>query len=268
MLCAAAFGDRPGLTPLPSAREPVEQWWRAVALGGQGRYSQSRAELTALSRAVPPRCVLASLAASTEASLLRQLGWHRVASGYDGRALAAVGATGCENDHWSHEARCDALTGLAADALGCGRLELGRQLLARCEAHLRAVDEDRVLWRQHVRLHWVTAEIALACADFPLAGRHADTASDLADRSRSVRHQVKSDLLRAASLTGEPDPAPALELAGNVLARCERYGLLPLQWAAAMLVSGLSTDVSARRLRDELAALIRRRGGNFRQMCG
>ncbi|KEG31865.1 hypothetical protein EN20_06585 [Mycobacterium tuberculosis] len=46
-------------------------------------------------------------------SLLRQLGWHTLARGWDGRALALAGA--------DREAGADALIGLAADALGVGR---------------------------------------------------------------------------------------------------------------------------------------------------
>ncbi len=84
-LRAAAFGDVPAHVPPWTASAPEEHWLRAVALGGQGRYSAARAEL-ALVRRSASRGVWASLAESTEASFLRQLGWHRAAAVHDGRA--------------------------------------------------------------------------------------------------------------------------------------------------------------------------------------
>ncbi|MBI3689515.1 MAG: hypothetical protein HY239_02210, partial [Mycolicibacterium aromaticivorans] len=86
-LTAAAFGDHPGCWPLPAARTPEQLWHRAVAAAGQGRYSSARADLAALRRR-DPAGIFASLSLSTEASLLRQLGGHRSAAGWDGRALA------------------------------------------------------------------------------------------------------------------------------------------------------------------------------------
>jgi hypothetical protein len=112
-LAATAFGDQPGRWPLPSARTPRQLWLRAVGAGGQGRYGSARDDLARLLRGAPAD-VLASLAHSTQASFLRQLGWHRLARGRDGRALALAGA--------DPEAVADALIGLAADALGLGRL--------------------------------------------------------------------------------------------------------------------------------------------------
>ncbi|MGA9614028.1 MAG: hypothetical protein WBS15_21340, partial [Mycobacterium sp.] len=112
-LAAAAFGDQPGRWPLPSAASPRQRWLRAVAAGGQGRYGSARSDLATLLRAASAGR-LASLAGSAQASFLRQLGWHELAGGWDGRALALAGD--------DPEAAGDALTGLAADALGVGRL--------------------------------------------------------------------------------------------------------------------------------------------------
>lgn len=238
----------------------------AVTLGGQGRYAGARAVLEDLLRVVSAGSV-ASLASSTHASLLRQTGWHRQASVWDGRALAALaGVDDADGDLLLAAARCDALTGLGADALGCGRLDLGWQLLGRCRDHL-AVYGDPIgvpaLWRQQLRLHWVSAELALAGADFDEAGRHARAASTIAERAESVRHRVKSDLLLAATMTGEPDVRPAVELAEDVLTRAERYGLVPLKWAASMLLSGVTFDSSWEAEREACELLIRRRGGHF-----
>ena len=82
---------------------------RAVVWGARGHYARSRAELDALTRGEVADPAVVSLAWSTQASLLRQLGWHGVASGFDGRALTAVGTRpGDEDGVLVREARCDA----------------------------------------------------------------------------------------------------------------------------------------------------------------
>jgi len=276
VLTAAAFGDRPGASPLPAATDPHRRWLRAVALAGQGFYSGARAELTRLQREVTEG-PLASLAASTEASLLRQLGWHRQAAAHDGRAFALARAAVPrlpEETTRIVEAQCDALTGLAADALGCGRLGLSRRLLAQCADLLGAAGADPAagddtaekgtdFWRQRIRLHWVTAETALASGDFATAKQHSAQASARADLSPSVRHRVKSDLLRAASATGDPDLGPARVLVADVSERCAEHGLVPLRWAAAMLAHGIGAVPGADHVRDECAQVVTCRGGRF-----
>lgn len=171
----AAFGARTGRTAaeLPEPADPLEMWWRAVALGGAGHYAAAHTALRRLS-VVTADPVLLSLAASTQGSLLRQLGWHQRAAEYDGRAAALVlpavatlpaapqstvpvagresgpdsrplrparatvaaglGDYGRRPD--SIDAVADALIGLAADALGIGRTALSARLLDRCAALL------------------------------------------------------------------------------------------------------------------------------------
>ena len=75
VLANAAFGDDPQRWPLPQASTPHDLWLRAVVAGGQGRYGSAMADLDGvlrLQRGGP----LVSLAHSTRASLLRQLGCH------------------------------------------------------------------------------------------------------------------------------------------------------------------------------------------------
>ncbi len=176
-------------------------WWRAVALGGAGHYAAARIALRRL-RAGTSEPVLLSLAASTEGSLRRQLGWHARAAHDDGYAAALVlpRLAGVDASGYRHperidpnaggyplsgrfdnaavvvgadspsgtggtdaagvaggadaagvdavagyyrfpdlvDAAADALTGLAADALGTGRLALATRLLDRCGALLDA----------------------------------------------------------------------------------------------------------------------------------
>ena len=288
VLTAAAFGPTPGLHPLPAAHGPEERWLRAVALGGQGRYAAARTEVARL-RESGRGGVWLSLGTSTEASFLRQLGGHRAAAILDGRALAETSPVRAGSE-LSVRAWCDAATGSAADALGRGRLSVCRSLLERCASVLDAAEAElgeQTFVRQRIRIAWVGAESALAEGDFARARTRADRAVELADGFGSVRHSVKSDLVRAASLTGQPDRRPATALAAEVLARAEEHGLIPLQWAAAMLLDGLVAghdagrvrdldagrvrdldagrvrDLDAGRVRDLCATLVAQRGGRF-----
>ncbi len=98
--------------------------------------------------------------------------------------------------------------------------------------------------------------------DFARARRHAERAVELSAESESVRHRVKSDLLRSAALTGT-DASAAVKMAADVFARCRQYGLLPpLAWASSLLIEGVSgerTSPSAR----EIGDLIAMRGGSL-----
>src|SRR5258708_35409342 len=148
VLPTAAFGHQPGDWPLPSATTPHQLWLRAVAAGGQGRYAHAFADLGVLRGRVSAG-PLASLAHSTHASFLRQLGWHTLARGWDGRALALAGT--------DHEAAADALIGLAAAALGVGPLSAAATLLSRAEPIVAPDPPHRAL----VPLAWVAAELSI-----------------------------------------------------------------------------------------------------------
>jgi hypothetical protein len=257
-LTAVAFGDQPGRWPLPTARTPCQLWLRAVAAGGQGRYGSAFNDLATLLRSAPPDR-LASLAHSTHGSFLRQLGWHTLARGCDGRALALAGA--------DPEARADALIGLAADALGSGRLAASATLLTRSDRILAPAP----LHRLSVRRAWVAAELAMASGDGATAVRHAEAAVELAaapgHQQVSARHVAKSEMVLAAALcsAGAVDRArpvgeAALELTG-------RLGLVPLRWALACLLvdigsANLTVD-ELREIRDACAEQVRHAGGTW-----
>lgn len=252
ILVDAAFGARPAeaAVGLPATTDPFATWLRAVALGGQGRYAAARAELTrVLRRPLDP--VSSSLAASTTGSLLRQLGWHAAASGWDGRAAALVlpGLVAADPESGAVmpdrvDAACDALTGLAADALGLGRLDLAARLLERAWALLG--DDESVRVRARIRLCWVRAETALAGGDAVRALPHAEAGLRLADTTPSVRHRIKSALLVAAATAAAGDLDRAAELAAATGERAAEHGLLPLRWASAMLGSGVAATPEGR----------------------
>jgi len=263
-LAAAAFGNEPGGWPLPTAVTPHQLWLRAVASGGQGRYGSAYADLAALRRDVADQR-LVSLAHSTQGSLLRQLGWHTVARGWDGRALALAGT--------DPEASADALIGLAADALGVGRFAVAATLLTRADAALAPAElPDHVADRLAVRRRWVAAELAMAAGDGPTAVRNAEEGVELAQAMAvaSVRHRVKSDMVLAAALCSAGVTERARAVAQAALQATGRFGLTPLRWAlACLLIDIASVTVSVQELRelteirDICAGQVRRAGGTW-----
>jgi hypothetical protein len=267
-LAEAAFGSEPGTWPLPTASTPHQLWLRAVASGGQGRYGSAYGDLAALRRSSADRQAaprLVSLAHSTQGSLLRQLGWHALARGWDGRALAAAGA--------DPEARADALIGLAADALGVGRFAAAAMLLTRADAALAPAElPDHVADRLAVRRRWVAAELAMAAGDGATAVRHAEEAVELAQAMAvaSARHRVKSDVVLAAALCSAGVTERARTVAQTALQATGRFGLTPLRWAlACLLIDIASVTVSVQELRefteirDICAGQVRRAGGTW-----
>ena len=258
-LTASAFGNQPGRWPLPSAGTPRQLWLRAVGAGGQGRYGSARNDLTTLLRSAPADR-LASLAHSTQASFLRQLGWHRLARGWDGRALALAGA--------DPEAAADALIGLAADALGVGRLAAAATLLSRAEPIVAQAPQYRLL----VRRAWVAAELAMVAGDGATAVRNAEVAVELAattvDGSVSARHCAKSDVVLAAALCSDGAVDRARTVGEATLGLTGRLGLVPLRWAVACLLVDLVDTGSPTRpitelcdIRDECARQVQHWGG-------
>lgn len=263
-LCETAFGITPECWPLPAAHSPYELWLRAVAAAGQGRYASARCDLATLRRQ-QTYGPTASLAHSAHASFLRQLGRHRLARGWDGRALALAGNR--RDDPWSAEAANDALVGLAADALGVGRLNAAARFLERAKDRFADVP-DRP--RLKIRMAWVSAELAMAGGDGESAVRHAQLGVELAGATGSYRrHCIKSDVVLAAALCTAGALAKARTVADTALAHAEVHGLVPLQWALACLLSDIGSDTHQPQviadIRAESAEIITRRGG---QWCG
>ena len=251
VLLNAAFGDDPGRWPLPAATTPHELWLRAVVAGGQGRYSSALADLAVLRRG--SRGPLVSLAHSTRASFLRQLGWHDLARTWDGRASAVAGS--------DREAGADALIGLAADALGTGRFAASARALDRATELL----DGPVPARLHVRMAWVSAELAMARGQGSAAVEHAERAAEEAAALGSARHMVKSQVVRAAALCCAGDLDSSRRVADTALNDTERLGMIPLRWALASLLAGIGSamrsEVEVAAIRDGSADTVRSRGG-------
>lgn len=262
VLAAAAFGDAPGRWPLPAAITPRQRWLRAVAAGGQGRYASAGTDLAALLREAPAG-PLASLAHSTQASFLRQLGGHQQARGLDGRALALAFNDGGVDP----EATADALVGLAADALGVGRFAASAALLERAVG----LPQPKAPARLAVRRNWVTAELAMVTGDGATAVRHAEHALELTPETMA-RHRVKSRVVLAGALCCAGSVDKACAVATTALQDADRLGLVPLRWALACMLIDLVDVAGARwtveellKLRDDAAELVRRRGGRWQR---
>ena len=254
---AAAFGDEPGRWPLPAATTPDQRWLRAVAAAGQGRYGSAFADLAALTRPTPSGR-LASLGHSAHASFLRQLGWHGLARCRDGHAWALAGD--------DPEAAGDALTGLAADALGVGRLAAAATLLARAEPFVAQAPR-----RLAVRRAWVAAELAMAGGRGDVAVRHAEVAVELAATTLdgAARHRAKSEVVLAAALCSAGALERARDVADAALEFTGHLGLVPLSWALACLLVDLADThdraEELRNLRDDYARRIEHWGGTWRK---
>lgn len=257
-LADAAFGTDPGRWPLPVARGATELWLRAVAAGGQGRYAAARADLAEILRRAPP-APLASTALSTRASFLRQVGWHWLAHRWDGEALSV--STDAESG-------IDALLGLAADALGVGRLAASAALLDRAGAMLRQAGGPPP--RLAIRHAWVGAELAMAAGDGISALDHARRGVELAEQASPAlrRHRVKSDVVLAAALCSAGDIAGAREVADIALGDTAAYGLIPLRWALSCLLSDIGSTTHSigaiAEIRARAAAFVARNGGEWR----
>ena len=249
VLANAAFGDDPQHWPLPPASTPYELWLRAVVAGGQGRYGSAMSDLDAVCR-LHRGGPLVSLAHSTRASFLRQLGWHDRARRWDGRAIVLAGS--------DPEAGADALIGLAADALGVGRF-------AASATALRRAAELVTGSRLPVRLAWVSAELAMARGEGATAVRQAERAADLAGTLGSARHAVKSQMVLAAALCSAGDINRSRTVADAALDAAGRLGMIPLRWALACLLADIGSAAhpaaDVLRIRNECAATVRCRGG-------
>jgi hypothetical protein len=253
-LAAAAFGDRPDLTVTRVPGDPRERWLAAVVLGGQGWYARAAALLDDLVTHPDPET--AALACATLASHRRQLGGHAAA-----RVLDAAGHARLAGTAGSAEARSDVLLGLAADAVGDGRLGVARRLVARA---------PEAGWRGAVRRGWVSAEIELSAGRAAAAVEHAGPAAELAAGSGSLRHRIKSGLVLGAALAAGGERAAAVKIVRPALDDARELGLLSLVWPGALIMADLDPgngDSFCRWARLALQSVLRRTDPVGRQLA-
>ncbi|WP_188316418.1 hypothetical protein [Solihabitans fulvus] len=286
----AAFGDLPAAEVWSAAAtgSARQRWLAAVVLGGQGRYAAAAALLDPLTRHADP--VLAALAGSALASHHRQLGGHAAARRRDAAALGRLAvlpgsdqatdpdSVDPDSTDWDsvnpdsvdldgvdgRGALVDALLGLAADALGLGRLAEARRLLARARG-------PAVGWRAEVRIGWVTAEIELAAGRADRAVAPAEAAAGVARAAGAVRHSLKSDLVLGTALAVAGTPAGrdrAARLLKCVLSHTQV--LPPLVWPSGLVLNAYDpTGVSDAldRATGALTCVLRRADAHGRRLA-
>ncbi len=220
-----------------SAEVAAAAWLLGVALGAGGRYGGALTVLSPLvdsgsaEGAPPERRLFAALAASTIASVHRQLGRHAVARESD---LAALGLA-----DGAPEAVFDAQLGLASDAVGLDEPDEAASRLAEAAALLPERGDE--WWRQRVRLGWAQAEVALLGGGADEAAVRARTAVDRAEQARAPRHVAKGLLIQGlAEVSAGEDDAPTTLRRAATLA--ESLGTLPLVWPSRALLGALVAD--------------------------
>lgn len=215
----SSHGAHPRAVDLAAAR-----WLRGVCLGAQGRY-QRAAEVLLDSESGPD-----SLAASTRASHLRQLGRHAEAEPLD-----TVAVTLARTSSRPDTALADALVGLVADAVGQADHALAASRLATARKHVTGLDPV-AHWRAHVRLDWVAAEHAMLAGRPAAARDHAGAALRRSRRASAPRHRAKSLLVLgvAGHLLDRPEAARLLATAAE---RADRLGVPTLVWPARLVLA-------------------------------
>ena len=201
---------------------PAATWGRAVERGARGRYAEAELLVAPL---VSAHDRWSSLSLSLIASHRRQVGDISEALRLDTAALS---------DATDAEARADALTGLAADAVASG--DLDRAVAWHDEAGRHASDD----WRTLTRWHWVGSERALLAGDPSLAVEHARQAL-IACASRSGRHEAKSRIILAAA-SGEVSDLP------DVSRMLRAEGWVTLAWPLALVAADHAAQVPAEAL--------------------
>lgn len=212
------------------------KWLHGVALGACGRYGDALDVVDTIPRGTPEF----SMARSLRASLLRQLGCHDVALIADREAMAGAATPG---------AAIEAMTGLAADAVGLQDALTSTSTLAQARSLLDRVAADPVSgptwWRHQVRMAWVECEVALLQSRYEDAVTHATMALDAAEAATAPRHVAKSLLFVAVAdiESGRRDVAvPRLR---RSLMLSTSMGFLAVAWPAHAVLAALLRDSDA-----------------------
>lgn len=227
----AAFHGAPvvGIAPLqallatdaePELREEA-QWLLAVCQGATGLFGSALATVAAL----PAGSRFAARGHLVAGSVHRQLGLFDLAHRDD--VLAAASPT--------PSVVCEALIGLAADAVGGGDPDAAAEHLDQAKDAWQPS-----WWREGVRLQWVNAELALLAGDASraLPGLHA--AIDAAVRRDAPRHLAKTRGFLAVTIrSARPDDpavcAQAMALLAQATDAAQTLAAWPLVWAFARL---------------------------------
>jgi hypothetical protein len=206
-------------------------WLRAYLASARGDFARAQRLARGILRSTSARADLKARSAVTLGSALRQSDRHADARVVERAALRRVAGD---------ELRAHLRIGLAADAVGLGRL-------ADVDANLAAVPRTGRDWRVRVRLGWVRCERELLAGRPAAAVRHARAAGALAAKNRAARHEAKSSLFLGAALLDvvarDPGRADLIREARRALRRAltlaERTGARPIAAVAGDLLRRL-----------------------------
>jgi len=238
----AAFHGRPadGVAPLRLAIELASgdqatiagaTWLLGVCLAASGQYGSAMNTLGPLAAQAAGSVggnVFGSLAASTLASINRQLGRHGEALEIDDYALVLAGD--------SPEAQFDARLGRAADLVGTGDVAGAQAEFDNLEPLIHGRAD---WWRQRVRRDWLATEFALVQDDGPAAVDASARAVEAAEAVDAPRHVAKGLLFHGVALVKVDDHLRAADVLRRSAMLSERVGALPLLWPARGVLGAL-----------------------------
>jgi tetratricopeptide (TPR) repeat protein len=230
------------------ARRTRAAWLLGVCRSATGTYGQALAGLTTAASDPEVAAELRSLPASAVGAIQRQLGRHAEGRDWDQAALDAAD---------DPEAECEALLGLASDAVGLGEPEAAREVLARIG---HALAERPLWWRHHIRTDWVRAEVALLDGDPAQARAAAERALDAAEAASAPRHVAKSLLFAGVAATSHGQQGTAVDLLARAAVLAEGLGARPLVWPSRGLLGALlagSSPAESERSLEAARAVIR-----------
>ena len=210
--------------------DPGVRWLRAYIASARGDFAPADRIAREILRAPGVTASTRARTATTLGSILRQTERHAEGRDVERNALRSAK---------DPEQRAHLLIGLAADAVGLGRL-------ADVDTALRRVPATRD-WRVLVRLRWVRCERELLAGRPGAAARHAREALAIATEERAARHEAKSQLFLGAALreqargeSGDLSREAARSLRrAHVIAR--RIGARPIAAVAADLLRRLGS---------------------------
>lgn len=256
----AAFNGRPadGIEPLTTAIRRADEvddsdaryeasWLLGVCQAAAGCYGAALAVLVPLagdassrSPQSPARPHYSALAATTIASIYRQLSMHTRAQSNDEWALSQ--STG------DQVVEFDGSIGMAADFVGQGDVESAREHWQRAARIIAPAD-----WRAAVRLDWVGAEIALMTDRAARAVELGTRATAVSRLAAAPRHTAKS-LLFAGVGALEVDRELAVVWLSEAAQLADELGAHPLVWPTRTLLASISPDPAAALLHRGIAS--------------
>lgn len=227
----AAFHGAPvvGIAPLQAllasgaaqVTEDEARWLLAVCQGASGLFGTALRTASSLRQDSD----FAGEAHLVGGSIHRQLGHFDAAQRHDAQAATSPRESVC----------CEALIGLAADAIGAGEADAAANHLAQARGAWQSQ-----WWREGIRLQWVSAELALLVGEAQSALPGLRDAAAVGQANAAPRHLAKTRGFLAVALRsarpGDPEAcAEAMTLLAQATEAAQALAAWPLVWAFGRL---------------------------------